>query len=214
MEDAHQHILELSPDDPEASLFAVFDGHGGAKVAQYSSIHLHKLLVKRPEYIQQNYPLALQQAFLECDRTMKVASELKDEMAGCTAVSVLIKGEQIWCANAGDSRCIGGVGGKAVALSKDHKPNNKKELERITNAGGFVEFNRVNGNLALSRALGDFIFKMNEQLPQVITLYVLWDLMFIVLIWFIFLHFLCIVRASNMLAHTVFRTPPPFKVDH
>jgi len=166
MEDAHQHILELSPDDPEASFFAVFDGHGGAKVAQYSSIHLHKLLVKRPEYIQQNYPLALQQAFLECDRTMKVASELKDEMAGCTAVSVLIKGEQIWCANAGDSRCIGGVGGKAVALSKDHKPNNKKELERITNAGGFVEFNRVNGNLALSRALGDFIFKMNEQLPQ------------------------------------------------
>ena len=29
-----------------------------------------------------------------------------------------------------------------------------------------MEFNRVNGNLALSRALGDFVFKMNEKLPQ------------------------------------------------
>ena len=28
--------------------------------------------------------------------------------------------------------------------------------------GGWVEFNRVNGNLALSRALGDFNFKRNK----------------------------------------------------
>ncbi|GAV07832.1 hypothetical protein RvY_17621-2 [Ramazzottius varieornatus] len=33
---------------------------------------------------------------------------------------------------------------------------------RITSAGGFIEGNRVNGNLALSRALGDFFFKRNE----------------------------------------------------
>ena len=167
MEDAHQHILQLSPEDPDAAFFAVFDGHGGSRVAQYSSINLHKLLVKRPEYVQENYALALQQSFLECDRAMKVDSDLKDEMAGCTAVTVLLKGDRLWCANAGDSRCIAGVGGKAVALSNDHKPNDKLELERITKAGGYVDSNRVNGNLALSRALGDFIFKMNDQLPQV-----------------------------------------------
>lgn len=32
-------------------------------------------------------------------------------------------------------------------------------------AGGFVEFNRVNGNLALSRAFGDFAFKNHAELP-------------------------------------------------
>ena len=97
---------------------------------------------------------------------MKGSAELKDEMAGCTAVTVLVKENRIWCGNAGDSRCIAGVNGEAIALSNDHKPNDPSEMERIVNAGGFVEFNRVNGNLALSRALGDFIFKTEEELPQ------------------------------------------------
>lgn len=51
--------------------------------------------------------------------------------------------------------------GKVVVLSEDHKPSNEKEMARIQQAGGWVEFNRVNGNLALSRALGDFVFKRN-----------------------------------------------------
>ena len=97
---------------------------------------------------------------------MKGSAELKDEMAGCTAVTVLVKENRIWCGNAGDSRCIAGINGEAIALSNDHKPNDPSEMERIVNAGGFVEFNRVNGNLALSRALGDFIFKTEEELPQ------------------------------------------------
>jgi serine/threonine protein phosphatase PrpC len=45
----------------------------------------------------------------------------------------------------------------------DHKPCNNTEFKRIQAAGGWVELNRVNGNLALSRALGDFVFKRNEE---------------------------------------------------
>ena len=36
---------------------------------------------------------------------------------------------------------------------------------RIAAAGGWVKFNRVNGSLALSRALGDFEYKRNASLP-------------------------------------------------
>lgn len=65
-----------------------------------------------------------------------------------------------------------GYKGEAKAMSNDHKPTNKEETARITTAGGFVEFGRVNGNLALSRAIGDFEFKQNFTLPaeqQIVT---------------------------------------------
>lgn len=52
-------------------------------------------------------------------------------------------------------------------LSYDHKPNNEEELRRITAGGGWVQLNRVNGNLALSRAFGDYVFKRNYRVsPQ------------------------------------------------
>lgn len=55
------------------------------------------------------------------------------------------------------------MSGVVEPLSFDHKPNNELETKRIEAAGGWVMFNRVNGNLALSRALGDYIFKKNDQ---------------------------------------------------
>lgn len=64
--------------------------------------------------------------------------------------------------NVGDSRAIAVVNGTTMALSMDHKPTDLEERRRITAAGGWIESNRVNGNLALSRAFGDFNFKMNS----------------------------------------------------
>ena len=46
------------------------------------------------------------------------------------------------------------------------------EKARICAAGGFVDFGRVNGNLALSRAIGDFEFKKSAELSpeqQIVT---------------------------------------------
>lgn len=85
-----------------------------------------------------------------------------EQMAGSTAVVVLIKNNRLYCANAGDSRAVACINGEVEVLSLDHKPNNEAETKRIYEGGGWVEFNRVNGNLALSRALGDFVFKKNE----------------------------------------------------
>jgi protein phosphatase 1L len=53
-------------------------------------------------------------------------------------------------------------GGKAVALSTDHKPNQTDERQRIENAGGVVMWAgtwRVGGILAVSRAFGDRLLK-------------------------------------------------------
>lgn len=61
---------------------------------------------------------------------------------------------------------------QAIALSHDHKPVLPKEMERIHDSGGWVENCRVNGSLALSRALGDFKFKQNKKVKaerQIVT---------------------------------------------
>ncbi|KAH8234988.1 hypothetical protein KR032_007147 [Drosophila birchii] len=162
MEDAHTHILAL-PDDPPAAFFAVYDGHGGATVANLAGKHLHKFVTKRPEYRENAFELALKRAFLDFDREMEHNGSWGDQMAGSTAVVVLIRERRLYCANAGDSRAIACVGGVVQALSVDHKPNDETEIKRIKAGGGWVEFNRVNGSLALSRALGDFMYKKNRQ---------------------------------------------------
>ena len=70
-------------------------------------------------------------------------------------------------ANAGDSRAVLCRGGEALPLSEDHKPAQARELARIEAAGGFVTpQGRVNGNLNLSRALGDLKYKGNTAVAR------------------------------------------------
>jgi len=86
------------------------------------------------------------------------------DLVGCTACVCCVTEDQFIVANAGDSRAVLCRGGRAVALSQDHKPNDPREKQRIEAAGGYVEHtapgqHRVNGNLNLSRALGDLEYK-------------------------------------------------------
>merc|ERR1719491_828825 len=90
---------------------------------------------------------------------------------GCTAcvVGFDFAKREVVCANVGDSRAFIIRKGKAVALSEDHKPENPEERNRIRAAGGTVvkagPCHRIDGNLNLSRALGDFYLKANGALP-------------------------------------------------
>ncbi|XP_025419332.1 probable protein phosphatase 2C T23F11.1 [Sipha flava] len=162
MEDSHTQILTL-PNDPSAAFFGVYDGHGGAKIAQYAGKHLHTFITQRPEYEENKISEALQLGFMDMDTAMADDEMLKNDYAGSTAVVVLIKDKVIYCANVGDSRAIASVNGLVEPLSYDHKPNNELETKRIEAAGGFIISNRVNGNLALSRSFGDYRFKKNDK---------------------------------------------------
>merc|ERR1712241_510555 len=84
------------------------------------------------------------------------------DKSGTTAVCALISQKYLIIANCGDSRGVCCTSGKPVLVTQDHKPSNPPELERIQNAGGSVMIQRVNGSLAVSRALGDFEYKNVE----------------------------------------------------
>lgn len=77
----------------------------------------------------------------------------------------LFHGNTLYVANAGDSRSVLCRNNKPFPLSVDHKPDDALEKNRIKEAGGFVSEGRVNGNLNLSRALGDLEYKNNKERP-------------------------------------------------
>lgn len=65
----------------------------------------------------------------------------------------------LYTANVGDARIVLCRNGKALRLSYDHKGSDDNEGKRIANAGGLILNNRVNGVLAVTRALGDTYMK-------------------------------------------------------
>merc|ERR1712098_519029 len=108
---------------------------------------------------------------LEAEKSVEAATAA--DHVGCTANVVLVQRDQYVCANSGDSRAVLCRSGRVVELSHDHKPNHPIEKDRIEAAGGYVEtistgartHYRVNGNLNLSRAIGDLEYKKRTDLP-------------------------------------------------
>lgn len=186
MEDSHltePDILDSKQED-QLALYAVFDGHGGGGVSTRCSTRMTSLIRHLVHHASDyymtvdkkvvNYGKLLIKAFLEIDEDISKDQELVREQSGSTATVVLIskKLNKVICANAGDSRTVLSSDGLAKALSFDHKPNLTNEIGRIVAAGGYIEMGRVNGNLALSRAVGDFTYKGDTTLPpqeQIVT---------------------------------------------
>lgn len=103
---------------------------------------------------------AIRSGFLQIDQAMR-STDL--EMSGCTAVCSLISPTHLFIANCGDSRAVLFDGTSPKFATEDHKPYHPNERKRIIDAGGTAT-ERINGTLAVSRALGDFDFKKDERL--------------------------------------------------
>jgi len=179
MEDAHISKFNIAP---EVNLFGVFDGHGGKEVARYVERHFVEELLKNPSFKNGDYKSALTETFLRMDDLLQTPEGKKElaaiksgdedakndyqteSFAGCTACVALIVKNELYVANAGDSRCVVFSNGQAIALSEDHKPDLDIERDRIQKAGGYIIDGRINGNLNLSRAIGDLEYKKNTDL--------------------------------------------------
>ncbi|KAK4740693.1 hypothetical protein SAY87_024281 [Trapa incisa] len=83
-------------------------------------------------------------------------------LGGSTAVVAVLTPDHIVLGNCGDSRAVLCRGGRATPLTRDHKPERSDEHARILALGGqviFLDGHRVQGILAMSRAIGDKLLK-------------------------------------------------------
>lgn len=119
---------------------------------QYTEAHEKRLLK------------AIRQGFLDLDDKIRQLPEFNrgEDKSGSTAVACIISPSHVYLINCGDSRAILISDNDVVLGTYDHKPINPIERERIESAGGSVMIQRVNGSLAVSRALGDYEYKNVE----------------------------------------------------
>ncbi|KAF0975619.1 hypothetical protein FDP41_005613 [Naegleria fowleri] len=159
MEDEHffvkniEEALSQPPNFRFHAMFGVFDGHCGPECAQHCKEDIVRAFVESFEACDIEFK---QKLFGGSDDSLFSAEEY---YAGCTANVCVLRNDDLYVANLGDTRCVLAHKGFAIQLSEDHKPSNKDERMRIEKNGGIVSFGRVNGALAVSRAFGDFEFK-------------------------------------------------------
>lgn len=179
MEDADTAKIGLPKGFDSWSFFGVFDGHAGAYVSKYCSEHLldailsNEKFLKAAEKLQQNgqqisddstdVKEAIRVSFIDLDNNIRNTIN-EGEKSGSTAVVVLVSPSHVYFGNCGDSRAIYCRDAKQAFATADHKPINPEEKSRIEKAGGSVMIQRINGSLAVSRALGDYEYKMEKHL--------------------------------------------------
>lgn len=167
MEDAHYCELDYMGRSGDA-YFGLFDGHGGSLSAKWCAQRFHQLLSRA---INKQEPKWQTCAVLAS--TFEMADKMLGKMigydgSGTTAAIVYLKSVKpnshhpqrlLYTANVGDTRIVLCHRGKAERISKDHNCYDQAECGRIESNGGVVINYRVNGILAITRALGDSMFK-------------------------------------------------------
>jgi len=138
-----------------AAFYAVFDGHNGAQAAEFARERMLTSIITNNTF-PSDIEASLVSAFLRVDQEYLAATCANEDSAGTTALTALVWGSHLYVANAGDCRAVISRRGKAVPLTKDHKPHDPEERRRIELCGGFVcGEGLLCGELAVARALGD-----------------------------------------------------------
>ena len=184
-------IFQNFLNNPQYSFIGVCDGHGifGQNISFYLKENLPKNIQK--EFQDNNIKnLAesdinllseiINNTYQKTNKEMNEDERIDSTFSGSTCVSVIFTPERLFCINVGDSRCVLGKNNKnkqewiAMNLSRDHKPCEANEKERIIKNGGKVESyiddygnfvgpervwmkNGEGPGLAMSRSFGDEI---------------------------------------------------------
>ncbi|KAJ8560790.1 hypothetical protein K7X08_022650 [Anisodus acutangulus] len=166
MEDTHICISDLAKNfghnvlgEDAISFYGVFDGHGGKGASQFVRDYLPNIIVE-----DDDFPLELEKvvtrSFVETDAAFAKSCSVDSALSsGTTALTAMIFGRSLLVANAGDCRAVVSRCGLAIEMSKDHRPCCVTERTRIDSVGGFVDDGYLNGQLGVSRALGDWHIK-------------------------------------------------------
>lgn len=146
------------------SFFGVYDGHMGKLTSEYCRARLHVNLVRDSNFLSgdcEGIKRSIHNAYVNTSKSFNSFAKRENiGSCGTTSVTILLRDDFIFVANAGDSEAVLCTkDGKATVISDSHLPGKEEEKERITKSGGAVVWFgnwRVNGLLSVSRSIGDY----------------------------------------------------------
>lgn len=160
----------------------IADGHGGEYV---SELLCHELLDTLLGFIEKLKVYYHKYSTMEIAIELKyhiehVGNSMKHHPEGSTLTGVFITPDNVYVYNVGDSRTLfqtngmplfklhdsfdenGSVQSLSITnqntdlfVTQDHDDNHREEVIRVKNSGGYIQDNRLNGILAITRAFGD-----------------------------------------------------------
>ena len=138
---------------PNISYFSIFDGHSGKKCSDFLRDNLDGYLFNSSFF--PDAPInAIKEAFTKAEENFKgmvydEKSNILLDKSGSCALVMLIINDILYSINLGDSRALYSydTGKYLYQITRDHKPNDEVEKNRIEKAGGKVFYaNKVNRN--------------------------------------------------------------------
>ena len=124
------------------SYFAIYDGHAGNKCCNYLKQHLHQYIFES-EFFPLNPIKAIEEGFKICEKdfmNLVFSNNKLSDISGSCALVILILNDLCYAANVGDSRALYSIndGKNFFQISRDHKPIDPIEKDRIYKSGGSI----------------------------------------------------------------------------
>jgi serine/threonine protein phosphatase PrpC len=134
-----QKIFVDSKQQCPTSFFGLFDGHSGARCADYLRDKMHEHVTKQKAF-KSDKSLALRLGIAECEADFSHVARQAADNSGSCALVCLLENDRLTAANVGDSRLVlsKGRGSQSQQVTQDHKPESEGEKARIMANGGSI----------------------------------------------------------------------------
>ncbi len=147
--------VKTPTDDNPYYYFGLYDGHGGDFVSKYLKDN-----IKLPQNVNIQ---SLQKMVTDIQDDLTTNHADKIEKCGSTLLACVFGNNDYFTINLGDCRMIADINNKAHQLTRDHKPSDHYEKERINKLNGgssLLKYDESDdeyrvGALSVSKGIGD-----------------------------------------------------------
>ncbi|KAI0566244.1 Protein-serine/threonine phosphatase [Gracilaria domingensis] len=156
--DETRTVSEVHRTPIQVATYGIFAGHGGAAAADLCARNFVPTLLT-DSVLKRDPESAIRNACQALEAFVLAKSALDRAYYGTTLLFTMIRGQDLYIANIGNSRAVLATKDGAQAITQEHDGSNAEEVSRVTCAGGYFQDGKVNNLVPMTRSIGDLELK-------------------------------------------------------